>query len=678
MSELPAVKIPNDVRFYDYKSTHTENYWDGESKKVAYKNVEHEANTIVEQYYDYIIDDPATNKGHSEYRYAHFGLIVENINTANERVTKITDLDRNKEIDFPYLEGGKISRRQLMGRLVRFYISMRNSCDIYGIYQPWRQTPVGSYVRLQFMVYADIPGNSELYYASSFYGTDERYEHSQYDAERGYWSCPPIVCIFDITKTDQLSDENMIFSNAVFNEATGKYRVNTGGASFYIQERHSGSSYYQNMIVPPGRYKVWWCLTGAGLYPYGTTSFEFEVNDSKLSDNFYSGYSYRNIPTKDVNIPVIYQYLYYCPEFTYAYGNMSDYIEKDAIRISLDPTSSVNGFIPSVYMYDFTDSLPVCITYLSFKYYITTFGSSPFYYRDGNHYMSGGTGCGILKDNKSSLGEYDICSWLRDDCTEHFDILKFPNCFDVRHPDPNGSVLGYSGNGPLVSLSETAVNFENEKPKFASTDYYLKSSGYSNVSWFAPKGDNQYPALHREYYVHPGGNEIDNIKSEYRETPLLAAAKINALLYEKKNMFFDEPARFIQEAADDSKIYFDQSSIPDGSYLYIQSGSNTWYSFDNIDVIRGTADSSAIKTSRVTYEATLPGENKEDSSTDDYSVHYSGDIKRTTYLNSEQRYEDTRQWGAYTNHIYPACWSGNKLMRPTAIQGGPLNFIPKI
>lgn len=331
--------------------------------------------------------------------------------------------------------------------------------------------------------------------------------------------------------------------------------------------------------------------------------------------------------------------------------------------------------MPSVYMHDLTDALHVCITHLNFKYYSTTFGSSPYFYRNGVRYTAGGTGCGELTDNRSSLGEYDTFEWLRDDCIYHLDILKFPNCFDIRYP--YRSVLGYlyDSNRPWMSLGESNANFEKEKPKFYSSDYYEKNSGYCAASWFAPKGDSQYPVLHREYYVHPGGNEIDNIRSQYSETPLLAAAKINALLYENKNMFFDEPVRFLQEATDDSKIYSDQNSIPEGSYLYIEAGRNTAYLFDNIDVIKGITDSSTVKVPRVTYEASLPGKN---SNTDEYSVSYSGYVKQTTYNNSEQRYEDKRQWGAYTNHIYSACWNGNKLMRPTSFQVGPLNFIPKI
>lgn len=258
MPKLPTKLVPNNVSYYEYESTHWESYWDEESKSVKGNYVAHEANTIVEQYYTTVIDDPETKSSRPNYWYAHFKLTIEDINTATERVTKITDLDSGKEITLPNIGEKLLSRNDLMGRLVRFYVSMRNSCDIYGIYLSFKQNPVGHSVTVQFVVpqyidqdlqyttYNDIFQSYQVLSNVSTpnykfcQGTDERYAHTEAEAQRGYWYCYPVICVINMTDPN---NPFSVFCNATYN-SEGKLVVKGGSTSISVG------------YLPPGKYRA--------------------------------------------------------------------------------------------------------------------------------------------------------------------------------------------------------------------------------------------------------------------------------------------------------------------------------------------------------------------------------------------------------------------------------------
>ena len=97
-AELP---MPSYIQYYDYQSSVRDyeytgsSYVYGESRTVP-------ANSIVVQYYIRYED------GRYKYEYHIYQLIIEDIDTQNEEVVGIIDLQTNKEYRFQFnVRGGK-------------------------------------------------------------------------------------------------------------------------------------------------------------------------------------------------------------------------------------------------------------------------------------------------------------------------------------------------------------------------------------------------------------------------------------------------------------------------------------------------------------------------------------------------------------------------------------------
>ena len=97
-TELP---MPSYIQYYDYQSSVQDYEYNGNS----YVYGEHRtvpANSIVLQYYIRYED------GRYKYEYHIYQLIIEDIDTQNEEVVGIIDLQTNKEYRFQFnVRGGK-------------------------------------------------------------------------------------------------------------------------------------------------------------------------------------------------------------------------------------------------------------------------------------------------------------------------------------------------------------------------------------------------------------------------------------------------------------------------------------------------------------------------------------------------------------------------------------------
>ena len=97
-TELP---MPNYIQYYDYQSSVQDYEYNGSSYIYEeYRTVP--ANSIVMQYYIRYED------GRYKYEYHIYQLIIEDIDTQNEEVVGIIDLQTNKEYRFQFnVRGGK-------------------------------------------------------------------------------------------------------------------------------------------------------------------------------------------------------------------------------------------------------------------------------------------------------------------------------------------------------------------------------------------------------------------------------------------------------------------------------------------------------------------------------------------------------------------------------------------
>ena len=97
-SELP---MPNDIRYYDYQSSVQDYEYTG-SSDIYGESRTVPANSIVIRYYI------RYDSGAYKYVYHIYQLIIEDIDTQNEEVVGIIDLQTNKEYRFQFNErGGK-------------------------------------------------------------------------------------------------------------------------------------------------------------------------------------------------------------------------------------------------------------------------------------------------------------------------------------------------------------------------------------------------------------------------------------------------------------------------------------------------------------------------------------------------------------------------------------------
>ena len=97
-TELP---MPSYIQYYDYQSSVQDYEYTGSSYVYGeYRTVP--ANSIVMQYYIRYKD------GRYKYEYHIYQLIIEDIDTQNEEVVGIIDLQTNKEYRFQFnVRGGK-------------------------------------------------------------------------------------------------------------------------------------------------------------------------------------------------------------------------------------------------------------------------------------------------------------------------------------------------------------------------------------------------------------------------------------------------------------------------------------------------------------------------------------------------------------------------------------------
>ena len=97
-TELP---MPSYIQYYDYQSSVQDYEYTGSSYVYGeYRTVP--ANSIVMQYYIRYED------GRYKYEYHIYQLIIEDIDTQNEEVVGIIDLQTNKEYRFQFnVRGGK-------------------------------------------------------------------------------------------------------------------------------------------------------------------------------------------------------------------------------------------------------------------------------------------------------------------------------------------------------------------------------------------------------------------------------------------------------------------------------------------------------------------------------------------------------------------------------------------
>ena len=98
VAELP---MPSYIQYYDYQSSVQDYEYTGSSYVYEeYRTVP--ANSIVMQYYIRYED------GRYKYEYHIYQLIIEDIDTQNEEVVGIIDLQTNKEYRFQFnVRGGK-------------------------------------------------------------------------------------------------------------------------------------------------------------------------------------------------------------------------------------------------------------------------------------------------------------------------------------------------------------------------------------------------------------------------------------------------------------------------------------------------------------------------------------------------------------------------------------------
>ena len=100
-SGATELSMPSYIQYYDYQSSVQDYEYNGSS----YVYGEHRtvpANSIVIQYYIRYED------GRYKYEYHIYQLIIEDIDTQNEEVVGIIDLQTNKEYRFQFnVRGGK-------------------------------------------------------------------------------------------------------------------------------------------------------------------------------------------------------------------------------------------------------------------------------------------------------------------------------------------------------------------------------------------------------------------------------------------------------------------------------------------------------------------------------------------------------------------------------------------
>ena len=94
-------KLPSYIQYYDYQTSVQDYEYNGSSYIYGeYRTVP--ANSIVTQYYI------RYDSGGYKYEYHIYQLIIEDINTQNEEVVGIIDLQTNKEYRFQFnVRGGR-------------------------------------------------------------------------------------------------------------------------------------------------------------------------------------------------------------------------------------------------------------------------------------------------------------------------------------------------------------------------------------------------------------------------------------------------------------------------------------------------------------------------------------------------------------------------------------------
>ena len=100
-SGVAKLPMPSYIQYYDYQSSVQDYEYNGNSYVYGeYRTVP--ANSIVMQYYIRYED------GRYKYEYHIYQLIIEDIDTQNEEVVGIIDLQTNKEYRFQFnVRGGK-------------------------------------------------------------------------------------------------------------------------------------------------------------------------------------------------------------------------------------------------------------------------------------------------------------------------------------------------------------------------------------------------------------------------------------------------------------------------------------------------------------------------------------------------------------------------------------------
>lgn len=193
-----------------------------------------------------------------------------------------------------------MNRKQLLGRLMSYYMSMSVSHSNFGFYYPWVQRPIGAYVRIQFgYTYEDMWG-THFNSTDNYYTSDSRFIPDSSSVSVGH-TVPPIFGVFDISKTSECTKENMIYTNACISSKTNKISIRFDYGYLY---NYAATGYRGSMIVcKPGRYKIKVLSSGAG-YNFSSVPREkvFEVHDYRGDPAIYNSYWGYNIQTIQVEM----------------------------------------------------------------------------------------------------------------------------------------------------------------------------------------------------------------------------------------------------------------------------------------------------------------------------------------------------------------------------------------
>nr|DAK06469.1 MAG TPA: hypothetical protein [Caudoviricetes sp.] len=564
-----------------------------------------------------------------------------------------------------------MTRRQFLGRLFQYYITIRNSQSIYGIYHPWVQRPIGSEVTVHIGYFDSY----SFHETGSRKGIDSRYYNPGAGLSEFQYTFP-IFCIYDISKENSCTKENMIYCNAKMSKSRGGYKIDSYSST--TVKTNNGS-----YLIPVGRYKLQIILSGAG-YNFSQTEYYFEITDCRGNDNAYSsGIQYYNIPTKHIYLECGFDYIYYDVKQDKKIINGAEHYKKvGTIPISneiVDCGTAIEVLPRFKYISDG----------LFFDYYIQYHRVSNGSTNWSNNSDSNLVNIGTLKYNRGYSQSKDLIFVYNNGNADAYQYNSLDSSFWIDNtlssyvsyiPHLGGTAWCvyqyyniYNPNDenycPYVSLS--GGNLTVTRRKYVGTYNSFKPRPYAENSFvemqiFQGKKDvsimeniNNLVAMLPEYDqdFHSRKERTDN-------------HTCHKPIYNNGQVPNESIAAVNKEAPDGCDVYYftyNFGSYLNGSYQpdkviqipakELQNG----YSEENVSIIKRTPSfSSVIKDGGYVHDRT-------------WTIETDWDEQETKI----SKFTGNIDWTGYECHTIDNIWEGNMLYRPNVIEYGDSSIIPE-